>query len=296
MWILLLVSLAGFFAQLIDGSMGMAFGVSATSLLLLLSYSPATASAVVHIAEVATTAASGLSHLRFGNVDWPILLKIALPGSLGAFGGALLLSSIDLSAARPWTAGVLLALGVVIILRFATARSTKTLRPPKKRWLVPLGLTGGFVDATGGGGWGPIVTTSLTVSRILEPRKAIGTTNAAEFSVAVSASVGFLVGLGSQGIPWPAVAALVIGGVFAAPVAAWVISRVKQRTLGLAVGFLIVALNVRQLGLALDVPSHTLWVLVVAVLGIGGAILIRLVARSRSAQVQSADLGSGPNP
>ena len=292
MWFLLLVSLAGFFAQLIDGSMGMAFGVSATSLLLLLSYSPATASAVVHIAEVATTAASGLSHLKFGNVDWPTLLKIAIPGSLGAFGGALLLSNIDLSAARPWTAGVLLALGVVIILRFATARTTMTLRDPKKRWLVPLGLTGGFVDATGGGGWGPVVTTSLTVSRVLEPRKAIGTTNTAEFAVAVSASVGFLVGLGSEGIPWPAVAALVIGGVFAAPVAAWIISRVQQRTLGLAVGFLIVALNVRQLGLAFDFPSPIVWALVAAVVCIGVAVLIRLVARSRSARVQSAGVGS----
>lgn len=274
----------------------MAFGVSATSFLLLLSYSPATASAVVHIAEVATTAVSGLSHLKFGNVDWPTLLKIALPGSLGAFGGALLLSNIDLSAARPWTAGVLLALGFVIIIRFARARSSATQRSPKKRWLVPLGLTGGFVDATGGGGWGPVVTTSLTVSRVLEPRKAIGTTNTAEFAVAVSASVGFLVGLGAQGIPWPAVVALIIGGVFAAPVAAWIISRVQQRTLGLAVGFLIVALNVRQLGLAFDFPGHIVWTLALAVVGTGVAVVIWLVARSRVTRAQSAALRSEPNP
>jgi uncharacterized membrane protein YfcA len=284
MWVLLLVSVAGFFAQLIDGSMGMAFGVSATSFLLLLSYSPATASAVVHIAEVATTAVSGLSHMKFGNVDWPTLVRIALPGSLGAFGGAMLLSSIDLSAARPWTAGVLLVLGVVIIIKFAKVRATRSLRSPQKRWLVPLGLTGGFVDATGGGGWGPVVTTSLTVSRVLEPRKAIGTTNTAEFAVAISASVGFLIGLGSQGIPWSAVVALIIGGVFAAPVAAWVIAHAQQRMLGLAVGFLIVALNLRQLGLAFDLPSSLLWTLVAAVAGTGAAILIGLFARSRSAK------------
>ena len=169
-WPLLLVSVAGFFAQLIDGSMGMAFGVSATSLLLLLAYNPAAASAIVHLAEVATTAVSGVSHIRFGNVHWPTLLKIAIPGSLGAFVGAVLLSNLDLSAARPWTSGILLALGIVIIARFVRARVQKPGRYGRKRWLVPLGLVGGFVDSTGGGGWGPVVTSSLTASRVLEPR------------------------------------------------------------------------------------------------------------------------------
>jgi uncharacterized membrane protein YfcA len=261
MWILLLVSVAGFLAQLIDGSMGMAFGVSATSLLLVLAYSPAAASAIVHLAEVATTAVSGLSHIKFGNVHWPTLLKIAIPGSLGAFIGAMLLSHLDLSAARPWTSGILLVLGLVIIARFIKKRVERAPRRGRKRWLVPLGLVGGFVDSTGGGGWGPVVTTSLTVSSVLEPRKAIGTTNTAEFLVALSASVGFLFGLGASAIPWDAVVALLIGGVFAAPIAAWLVTKVPQRILGLVVGFFIVFLNTRQLSVAFELSGIVRWAL-----------------------------------
>jgi uncharacterized protein len=279
MWILLLVSVAGFLAQLIDGSMGMAFGVSATSLLLLLAYSPAAASAIVHLAEVATTAVSGISHIKFGNVHWPTIAKIAIPGAIGAFIGAVLLSNLDLSAARPWTSGVLLVLGIVIILRFVRVRSAQALRPGRKRWLVPLGLVGGFVDSTGGGGWGPVVTTSLTVSSVLEPRKAIGTTNTAEFVVALSASVGFLFGLGATAIPWDAVVALMIGGVFAAPIAAWLVTKVPQRILGLIVGFLIVLLNSRQLSLAFELPGAVRWPVLTIITAVGLLSLL-LVGRT----------------
>jgi uncharacterized membrane protein YfcA len=279
MWILLLVSIAGFLAQLIDGSMGMAFGVSATSFLLFLAYSPAAASAVVHIAEVATTAVSGASHIRFGNVDWKALLKIAIPGSIGAFVGAILLSNLDFSVARPWTAGILLALGIVILLRFALNKTRTTPRSARKRWLIPLGLAGGFIDSTGGGGWGPVVTTSLTVSSVLEPRKAIGTTNTAEFAVALSASAGFLVGLGASQIPWDAVIALVVGGVVAAPFAAWLITKVPQRALGLAVGFLIVLLNVRILGLAFEMHPTLLLGILSVLLFIAVAMFVVIFTR-----------------
>lgn len=281
MWILLIVSVAGFLAQLIDGSMGMAFGVSATSLLLLLSFSPAVASSVVHLAEVVTTAVSGISHIRFGNVDWPTIAKIAVPGAIGAFVGAVILSNLDLSAARPWTSGVLLGLGVIIMLRFLRARSSRALRQGRKRWLVPLGLAGGFVDSTGGGGWGPVVTTSLTVSSVLEPRKAIGTTNAAEFVVALSASVGFLYGLGSSAIPWDAVLALIGGGVFAAPIAAWLVTKVPQRILGLIVSFLIIILNSRQLLLTFELPGTVRWGFLAAIT-ILGMLTILSVGRNLS--------------
>lgn len=280
MWLLLLVSVVGFLAQLIDGSMGMAFGVSATSLLLLLAYSPAAASAIVHIAEVATTAVSGVSHIRFGNVHWPTLLKIAIPGSLGAFVGAVLLSNLDLSAARPWTSGILLALGILIIARFVTMRVQKPERNGHKRWLIPLGLVGGFVDSTGGGGWGPVVTTSLTASRVLEPRKAIGTTNTAEFLVSLSASVGFLLGLGSSAIPWDAVIALIIGGVLAAPLAAWLVTKVPQQMLGLVVGFVIVLLNTRQISVSFEVPGGVMWTLL-ALIAVAGIVTVVSVVRRR---------------
>jgi uncharacterized membrane protein YfcA len=283
MWVLLLVSVAGFMAQLIDGSMGMAFGVSATSLLLLLAYSPAAASAIVHLAEVATTAFSGLSHIKFGNVHWPTLLKIAIPGSLGAFIGAMLLSNLDLSAARPWTSGILLVLGLVIVVRFIKKRTERAPRQGRKRWLVPLGLVGGFVDSTGGGGWGPVVTTSLTVSSVLEPRKAIGTTNTAEFVVALSASIGFLLGLGASAIPWDSVVALLIGGVFAAPIAAWLLTKVPQQILGLLVGFLIVFLNTRQLSLAFEFSGALRWMLLGLIL-FSGVFCIVTVARQRNLQ------------
>ncbi len=281
MWVLLLVSIAGFLAQLIDGSMGMAFGVSATSLLLLLAYSPAAASAIVHLAEVVTAAVSGVSHIKFGNVHWPTFAKIAIPGSVGAFVGAVLLSNLDLSAARPWTSAILLVLGVVIIARFVKARAQTPTRDGRKRWLVPLGLVGGFVDSTGGGGWGPVVTTSLTVSSVLQPRKAIGTTNAAEFAVALSASIGFLIGLGASSIPWDAVVALIIGGVLAAPVAAWVVTKIPQQMLGLVVGFFIVFLNVRQLSLSLAVPGIAVGTLLVLVVVAGLATVVTIAKRSK---------------
>lgn len=275
---LLLVSLAGFAAQLVDGSMGMAFGVTATSVLLLLAFNPAAASAIIHLAEVFTTAASGISHIRFGNVHWPALLKIAIPGAVGGFVGAVLLSNIDFSAARPWTSGILLVLGALIIVRFLRRTQREAHGRTPKKWLIPLGFTGGFVDATGGGGWGPIVTTSLTLSRSLEPRKAIGTTNAAEFIVALSASIGFLVSLGSEGIDWGAVFALIIGGFFAAPIAAWLITKVHQRVLGTLVGAIIVLLNVRQLLISFEVSTGVFWSII-------GVALVGAVVAIRSADV-----------
>lgn len=252
---LLLVSVAGFLAQLVDGAMGMAFGITSTSLLIFLAYNPAAASAIVHLVEIVTSSISGVSHIRFGNVDWHALVKVAVPGAIGAFIGAMLLSNVDLSAARPWTASVLLVLGVLVLYRFTRPIILGKKRRARARWLAPLGLVGGFIDSTGGGGWGPVVTTSLTASNALEPRKAIGTTNTAEFVIAIAASIGFLFGLGAEQIPWDAVVALLIGGAIAAPIAAWLVSKAPQRLLGIMVGNLIIALNVRQLSISFELPT-----------------------------------------
>jgi uncharacterized membrane protein YfcA len=167
----------------------------------------------------------------------------------------MILSNVDLSAARPWTASVLFILGALVLYRFTRPIILGKKRRARARWLAPLGLVGGFIDATGGGGWGPVVTTSLTASNALAPRKAIGTTNTAEFVIAIAASIGFIIGIGAEEIPWDAVLALGIGGALAAPIAAWLVSKAPQRLLGIMVGNLIIALNVRQLNISFEVAE-----------------------------------------
>ncbi|QBI54452.1 sulfite exporter TauE/SafE family protein [Streptomonospora litoralis] len=246
---LVLVALVGLAAQLVDGSLGMAYGVTSTTLLLVVGTTPAAASATVHLAEIGTTLASGAAHWRLGNVDWPVVRRIALPGAVGAFAGATVLSRVSTEAAAPVMAGILLALGCYVLVRF-TFRSLPRPRsgaPVRRRLLVPLGLVGGFLDATGGGGWGPVGTPALLASGRTEPRKVIGSIDTSEFIVAVAASAGFLVGLGSSGINPLWAGGLLIGGVAAAPVAAWIVRRVPARVLGSAVGGFIVLTNAHTL-------------------------------------------------
>jgi uncharacterized membrane protein YfcA len=201
-------------------------------------------------------------------------VKVAVPGGIGAFVGAMLLSNVDLSAARPWTASVLFILGALVLYRFTRPIILGKKRRARARWLAPLGLVGGFIDATGGGGWGPVVTTSLTASNALEPRKAIGTTNTAEFVIAIAASIGFLIGIGAEQIPWDAVLALGIGGALAAPIAAWLVSKAPQRILGIMVGNLIIFLNARQLIISLELPEAASigWFSAVAALFVGSLL------------------------
>ncbi|CAM4182225.1 sulfite exporter TauE/SafE family protein [Nocardiopsis rhodophaea] len=246
---LVLLAIAGFFAQFVDGSLGMAYGVTSTTLLLLFGTNPAAASATVHLAEIGTTLASGISHWRLGNVDWAVVRRIALPGAIGAFAGATFLSWLSTAAAKPITALILLALGLYILARFTAAGppSGNLGAPLRRRFLVPVGLFGGFVDATGGGGWGPVGTPALLASGRIEPRKVIGSIDASEFVVTLAASVGFLVGLGTAGINAGWVVALLVSGVIAAPLAAWVVRRVPPRILGSVVGGLIVLTNTRTL-------------------------------------------------
>jgi uncharacterized membrane protein YfcA len=246
---LILLALVGLGAQFVDGSLGMAYGVTSTTLLLAIGTNPAAASATVHLAEIGTTLVSGAAHWRFGNVDWKVVAKIGIPGALGAFAGATFLSSLSTEAAEPLMSIILLSLGLFILVRFTAFGLPKGQlgKPLRKRFLSPLGVVAGFVDSTGGGGWGPVGTPAILASGRLEPRKTIGSIDASEFLVAVAASVGFIIGIGSQGVNYTWVAALLAGGIIAAPIAAWLVRHIPPRVLGSAVGGIIIVTNARTL-------------------------------------------------
>ncbi|TLS46538.1 sulfite exporter TauE/SafE family protein [Streptomyces montanus] len=246
---LVLLALAGLGAQLVDGSLGMAYGVTSTTLLLALGTNPAAASATVHLAEIGTTLMSGAAHWRFGNVDWKVVARIGVPGALGAFLGATVLSRLSTGVAEPVMSLILLGLGLYVMSRFTFRGMPKGNlgKPLGKRFLTPLGLVAGFLDATGGGGWGPVGTPALLASGRMEPRKVIGSIDTSEFMVAIAASLGFLLSLGSQGLNWAWVAAFLLGGLIAAPIAAWLVRLVPPRVLGSAVGGVIIVTNVSTL-------------------------------------------------
>jgi hypothetical protein len=238
--------LVGFAAQMIDGAMGMAYGVSSTTFLLSLGVAPATASASVHIAEMFTTAASGLSHLRMGNVNKKLALSLLIPGVIGGVIGAYILTSVPTNIIKPVVSVYLLAMGVVILVKaFRKAVAIKADSKP-----VLLALAGGFFDAIGGGGWGPIVTTTL-VANGHEPRFTIGSVNTTEFFVTTAEAVTFILTLGTILLQnWTTIVGLLLGGVLAAPLAAFAVKRLPSRTLMVMVGILIIILSVRTLILA----------------------------------------------
>ena len=246
---LVLLALVGLGAQLVDGSLGMAYGVTSTTLLLAIGTNPAAASATVHLAEIGTTLASGLSHWKFGNVDWKVVAKIGLPGAVGAFAGATFLANLSTEVAAPVMSLILLTLGAYVLVRFTLRGIDRRHlgKPMRKRFLGPLGLVAGFVDATGGGGWGPVGTPAILASGRMEPRKVIGSIDTSEFLVALAASLGFLFALGSQGINAVWVAGLLAGGLVAAPIAAWLVRHIPPRMLGSLVGGAIVLTNTRTL-------------------------------------------------
>lgn len=287
---LITFALVGLGAQLVDGTLGMAYGVTSTTLLLSAGYAPAAASAAVHLAEIGTTLASGASHWRFGNVEWGVVAKIGLPGAVGAFAGATFLSALSTDAAAPWMAGILLALGVYILLRFSTSMPPLRLdAPPRKRFLTPLGLFAGFVDATGGGGWGPVATPTLIGSGRMIPRKVIGTVDTSEFLVALAASAGFLIGLGSESIDFVTVVGLLAGGLVAAPIAAYLVRHIPGRMLGSLVGGVIIITNSRTLMRAFDVAGSArvgVYVALFAVWAVAIAVSVRGLRRD-SAEVRA---------
>jgi uncharacterized membrane protein YfcA len=273
---MILLAIVGAVAQLVDGSLGMAYGVTSSTLLLATGVAPAAASAAVHFSEIGTTLVSGFSHHKLGNVDWRTVGIIAVPGGLGAFAGATFLSSIPGDTAKPWVAALLLGLGVYVVYRFLALGGRRPTFQGKlsAAFLAPLGVVAGLMDAIGGGGWGPVGTTSLLSSGRLEPRKVVGSIDTSEFVVAVGGSLGFLFALGKQGIDFRVAAALLVGGVVAAPVAALLVRHLAPRVLGVAAGGLIVLTNidtiVKALGgtgaveLAVAVVVAVVWVTLVA--------------------------------
>ena len=220
----------GFAAQMIDGALGMAFGVISSTLLVSIGVPPATASAGVHTVETFTTAVSGISHVAHRNVDWRLFARIVIPGLIGGVTGAYLLTQISAETARPVVLADLAAIGRY--RRWRGARRKHTEREP--RIVAPLGLIGGFLDAAGGGGWGPVVTSNLLVQGG-SPRKVIGTVNTAEFFLTITISATFILALGIEAFT-VATVGLLIGGVVAAPFGALVAKRVQPDLLLTMVG------------------------------------------------------------
>ncbi|MDP8910239.1 MAG: sulfite exporter TauE/SafE family protein [Chloroflexota bacterium] len=282
---LVLIAIVGLAAQLIDGALGMAYGATSATLLLAVGASPALASATVHFAEVGTTLVSGAAHTRFGNVDWRVVLPLALPGAAAAFLGAVVLSSIPGDAAKPYVAAFLLLLGTYVFVRFALglgARRSSGGGRFRRRWLAPLGAIAGFLDAVGGGGWGPVTTSTLVASEKMEPRRVIGSVDTAEFLVALAASAGFLVGLGSQAINWSWVVALLAGGVIAAPIAAWLVRSLTPRLLGTGVGVVLVVTNGNTLANEFGASTDSAMQFVYATLAATTLLTAALLAARRS--------------
>lgn len=282
---LVVLAIVGFVAQLVDGSLGMGYGVTSSTLLVLAGLTPVAASASVHFSELGTNLASGVSHWRLRNVDWPVVARIAGPGAVGAFLGATVLSALSTDWAKPMMSVILALLGIYIIVRFVIGIRPQLTKRLTLKFLAPLGLFAGFVDATGGGGWGPVATPALLSGGRLEPRKVIGSVDTAEFAVSAAASLGFLLGIGVAGVNWGYALALLVGGLIAAPLAALLVKVAPAHLLGVAVGGLIVLTNTRVLFDVLDVsnsariPSYLAILLATA----GAFYVAALRARRRAA-------------
>lgn len=241
MEIIIFSIIVGFIAQLIDGALGMAYGVTSNTALLSLGIVPSLASTSVHTAEVFTTAASGVSHLKLGNVDKKLFKKLLIPGIIGGFLGAYVLTSIPGDIIKPFVNLYLLIIGFIIIYK-AFKYEISNLKVKTK--VVLLGGIGGFLDAIGGGGWGPIVTSTL-VARGHNPRFTIGSVNLAEFFVTITEAITFLILLKIS--YWEIIIGLIIGGVLAAPLAASICKKLPPRILMIIVGITIIVLSIRNL-------------------------------------------------
>jgi uncharacterized protein len=231
----------GFLAQAVDGALGMAYGVTATTFLLSAGATPAMASASVHIAEIFTTGFSGISHLKFGNVNRQLFLRLLIPGMLGAVLGTIVITQLDGKMLRPYVTAYLLIMGAYILSKAFRKLRARATEP---RHVGKLAIFGGFVDAAGGGGWGPVVTSTLVGSG-RDPRTTIGSVNFAEFFITVATAASFSLLIGPSA--WQLVAGLVLGGLCAAPFAAFLCQRLSARTLLVMVGTLIVGLSAYNL-------------------------------------------------
>jgi uncharacterized protein len=282
---LVLFGMVGVLAQLIDGALGMAYGLTSTTMLVAVGTVPAVASATVHLAELGTTAVSGVSHWRFGNVDWRTVRWMTFPGAVGAFLGAVVLSSLSGDTAKPWVAAILSVLGVYVLFRFLGRRPAgprpRAGRPLPSGLLAPLGLGAGFLDAVGGGGWGPVGTPTLLASGRMEPRKVIGSVDTGEFLVALGASLGFLISLSWHQVPVTLVCLLLAGGLVAAPLAAWLVKRLAPRKLGVIVGAAILLTNARTLASTFGVDGAWRTAMYLAIVAVVGALAAWRLSQSR---------------
>ena len=234
----------GLTAQMIDGALGMAYGATSSSLLLGLGVSPAMTSTSVHVAEVFTTGASGIAHFKLGNVNKKLFLHLLIPGMIGAVIGAYLLSDkIDGEIIKPFMSAYLMILGILILRKALQRNKPKS----KTRRLGPLAFFGGFMDAVGGGGWGPIVTSTL-LSKGRTVNYTIGSVNAAEFFISVSSAGTFLLFNGIDS--WQVIIGLILGGVIASPFAAVLVKKMKRKPLMIIVGVLVIAMSLRTIIMA----------------------------------------------
>lgn len=231
----------GFVAQLVDGTLGMAFGVISTTAMLSIGLPPAQASAVVHTAEIFTTGASAASHIYNRNVDWRLVIRLGVAGVLGAILGAWILSNLDAAVVRPYVFGYLFLMSIYILFKAARIAIP---RDAPAGWTAPVGFAAGFLDASGGGGWGPVATTTLVGSGH-SPRQTVGSVNTTEFFVTVAAATTFFVELGAS--PLQYLVPLALGGLLAAPLGGWAVKHIPARTLMVAVGLLIFSLSTWQL-------------------------------------------------
>jgi len=286
-----LLAVAGFLAQLVDGSLGMGYGITSSTVLLFIGLSPAAASASVHIAKIGTGASSGFAHHRFGNVDWQVARRIALPGAIGAFVGAVLLSGLSTASSRPISSSLLFLLGIYVLIRFLKG-GLRPLRKgvPRLRFLIPVGLVGGFVDATGGGGWGPVATPALLADGRLAPNRVVGTVSASEFIVAIAASLGFFFGIGVAGVRLDYVVALLVGGLIAAPIAAYMVRHLNPRLLGVVVGGFICFTNARViLGAAkIDGEAFLATYAVIVIIWVAAIVYVVSLLRRKSRGARSS--------
>ena len=292
---LLGVGVAGFAAQIVDGSLGMGYGVTSSTVLVLAGLSPATASASVHLAQLGTTAVSGLAHHQFGNVDLRTMWLLSLPGVLGAFVGATVLASISGNAAKTVTATLLFAMGARILVRGGKEHS-RAKGTPSLQVLIPLGLVGGFVDATGGGGWGPVATSGLLSDGRLPPKRAIGTVSASEFFVTVAAVLGFFCALTTsngatlgEAVRLDLVLTLLAGGMIAAPLAPLFVAWLDARVLGVVVGGFVCLTTLRTVLKALGVSGGAIYaahLLMLVVVVVSVASVLRVEGRQANGKKQ----------
>lgn len=247
--LIILLAVVGFLAQVVDGGLGMGYGVFSSSLLVGIGLAPLMASATVHTAEVFTTLFSGFSHWKAGNVNPRLALLLIVPGIIGGVLGASLLSSLSGKTMKPFTASILLIMGLIILYRFWRRKEFKVAIGGKENPLeiIGLGFIAALFDAVGGGGWGPIATPSLILRNNHSPHRVVGSVNFAEFFVTLAETLTFLIIIGLERYYWNIIFPLMIGGLIAAPLGALLCKKLPPRILGILIGLIIIILNLKTL-------------------------------------------------